>query len=178
MIGEKINQFDWYSFMSGRVWNAFFTTLMKLSGKEAVPSSVVGLDDFLQAIFEGDLEEVEQYFKLGYDPDAKDSSNRTALQLAVESDNVEVVEALLNRGASVNGVGFNDYTALHIAVQNSIDDVVQSDALPGEESIEILLCLLEAAADIYLEDGDGNSSISIAEQYKSKKIIALLQKFA
>ena len=148
---------------------------MMLSGKNIDPPSIEEQDEFLQAIFEGSVTEVEQYLASGRDPNVHDSNDRTALQLAVESGSAEIIEMLLAHGASVNAAGFNGYTALHIAVHNSIDEIVQSGAQHGKEKTEILVYLLEAGAETNLKDGSGETPIEVAEQYGSRKIVSLLK---
>ena len=164
--------------MFGRIWNFIFSTILMVRGKNVDPTSIVESDEFLQAIFEGSVSEVEQYLASGRDPNMRDLNNRTALQLAVESGSLVVLRMLLAHGASVNAVGFNGYTALHIAVHNSIDEIVQSGAQSGEEKTEILVCLLEAGAETTLTDRSGETPIGVAENCSSRKIVSLLKSYA
>ncbi len=81
---------------------------------------------------------------------------------AFEGD-VEVVRALLSRGAPVDGVDERDRTALHIAAM----------AMGGHKE-EVTAALLEAGADPNAKDGDGCTVLHYAAACDGPQVLHLL----
>jgi ankyrin repeat protein len=69
-----------------------------------------------QAIVDGDLEHVEDWCKQqGADVNRRDHTGRTPLRLATTSSTPEIVQCLINHGASLVARLFDGFAALHIA---------------------------------------------------------------
>jgi ankyrin repeat protein len=75
--------------------------------------------DLLFASYHGDLDEIaDLFFKSIPNVNVKGKNNVTPLILASQQGKVDVVEFLLNRGASVNDVMTDGKTALIMACKN------------------------------------------------------------
>lgn len=96
---------------------------------------------------------------------------------AIENERNEVVDILLKGGANINYQCSSGWTALHQAVDISIDGTIQTGGKPGEEPIDMLEYLLDNGADIYIKDMHGRSPVDIAMCYKSKNIINFLKEY-
>jgi hypothetical protein len=116
----------------------------------------------LQAVAEGNLEEVTTLIANGANVNAKDKnySGITALFLAVERGNLEIVEALLNYGAKVNIRDDQKRTPLM--------------ALEYGTTPEIVRLLLRYNAKVTAVDKEGNNALHIAAQNNEPEIIQLL----
>ncbi len=84
-------------------------------------------------------------------------TGETALHYAVEKDNIEIVEKLLDAGAEVNAKSFNGNTPLHWV----------------KDQREMAEVLLRKGADVYIENDDGMSPIKQAD----KTVIYSLDQF-
>jgi ankyrin repeat protein len=91
---------------------------------------------------------------------------RTPLMVAIENDDPDMIEALVKRGADVNGRGGSDITPLMFAAIGGTPRVVQA--------------LLETGADVSLRDNQGKTALAFAEQDKTglwnDKIVELLKR--
>ena len=77
-------------------------------------------------------------------------TGETALHYAVEKDNIEIVEKLLDAGAEVNAKSFNGNTPLHWVTD--------------KDQREMAEVLLRKGADVYIENDDGKSPIKQADK--------------
>ncbi len=75
---------------------------------------------------------------------------------------LSIANALLKAGADVNAKTKEDYTPLHIAVQNHC-------------SIEIIKLLLNFGADVNAKTKQGRTPLSFANQFPTNKVLQLLQ---
>ena len=120
---------------------------------------------FLQAAGRGLTEEVASLIKLGVNINAREASGRTALMLAVEENQLNVVKVLLNGKADIQAINKYGDNALFIAVNR------------GNSSA--LHLLLEAGAKLNSRDANGNTALLLATQKRNPKIVlALLGKGA
>jgi ankyrin repeat protein len=85
-------------------------------------------------------------------------SGKTALHYAVEKKNIEIIDALLEKGANINAIDNNGNTPLHLALE--------------ELDKEFLKYLLEKSPDINLKNNDGYSVINLA--ITNREVMALL----
>ncbi|WP_419720059.1 hypothetical protein [Paenibacillus illinoisensis] len=60
---------------------------------------------------------------------------------------------------------FWGWTALHQAVDLSIDGIIQTGGSPGEEPVDILEYLLDRGVEVHITDSNGSSSIDVAMGY-------------
>ncbi|GIO41565.1 ankyrin repeat domain-containing protein [Paenibacillus apis] len=132
--------------------------------------------NIFRAIAVGNIGFVKDFLSNGGDPNFEDNG-WTLLTCAIENERIEIVEILLNNGTDVNYRSSNGWTALHQAVDISIDGTIQTGGKPGEEPIDIIKFLLDKGANINIEDIQGNSSLDIAMRYNSKKIINFLKEY-
>lgn len=96
---------------------------------------------------------------------------------AVENERQQIVEILLENGAHINFQSRSGWTALHQAVDLSIDGTIQTRGKLGEEPTEMIQYLLNKGAEVDIEDISGRSPLDIAMSYKSSKITNLLQEY-
>ena len=129
------------------------------------------------AIVDRKDEDVRILLEQGADPNGIDHIGWTPLMVAAEYENTKIIKLLFSYGAEINRTDKYGQTPLHIAVDISIDGAVQTDGVQGDESIDIILCLLEHGADITAKDNKEKSPLDWAYEYKSEKIIKLLQEY-
>ncbi|WFR59478.1 ankyrin repeat domain-containing protein [Anaerocolumna sp. AGMB13025] len=136
----------------------------------------MGNDDYdiIRACAVGDIEYVRKHLEQGINPNSVYKYGWTPLICAVENEQKEIVELLLKSGADVNFQPVGGWTALHQAVDVSIDGTIQNRGKQGDEPIEMIKYLLDNGADITLKNGDGRTPLDIAKIYNSQKVIMFL----
>jgi ankyrin repeat protein len=90
----------------------------------------------------------------------RNREGRTALSEAAERGHVEVVDALIRRGADINSRDNTGKSPLHLAVQNDLETVVES--------------LISCGADIEAEDNDEKVPLDVGVEHKSAAAVRLL----
>ncbi|ANF97870.1 ankyrin repeat domain-containing protein [Paenibacillus bovis] len=128
-------------------------------------------------IANGEVQKIADELTAGIDPNKVYENGWTLLKLAVEHEQLMIVELLLNRGSDINQQPNGGWTALHQAVDIAIDGTIQGGGEPGDEPVDIILYLLDHGADIGAVDSQGESALDIAQAYKSEKVIAVLRKY-
>ena len=96
--------------------------------------------------------EVTNAIHAGANVNAKDSTGKTALHLAVFNKNMDVVKSLITAGADVNAKDNNGMTPLHIIGDLSL-------------KFEYIKPLVNAGANINETDKDGNTPLILASQF-------------
>jgi ankyrin repeat protein len=134
------------------------------------------LIDLGKAIFEENQEAVKRILDDGADINLRVENGFTPLMQACEMENIEIVKYLLGRGAKINEPGFEGNTALHIAVDISIDGTIQGVGEPGDEPVGIIEFLLSQGADISIKNVHGKTALDWAVEYNSKNVISVLEK--
>lgn len=129
------------------------------------------------AIREEKIEEVKALLEEGADPNGVDHLCWTPLMMAAESENVEIIKLLLDYGAEINKTDENGQSPLHIAVDISIDGTMQAGGEQGDAPTETITFLLENGANLQVKDLKGKTPLDWALDYKSKKIIELLEAY-
>jgi ankyrin repeat protein len=106
-------------------------------------------NQFLNAVFRGDINEINVAIDNGFDVNIADSDQRTPLMHASIDDNLNLVKLLLDNGANVNICDMQRMTALHFACQN----------------YNLILCqyLIDSGAKIDAQDDNGNTPLWRAE---------------
>lgn len=172
----------------------------------AVANSAVGVFvvdwseiPLFRAIAQNDNEIVKQIVSSGFNINAKDENGETALHIAVEHGNLEIVRFLLDRSAKVNvkdkskraplamllySFGEEDdklEKILYLLVSKGADVNVRNDekktllmAVCEESVLEIVRFLLKAGANPNLKDEDGETAF---DKTNSQEIKNLLIKF-
>ncbi|MGV8176907.1 MAG: ankyrin repeat domain-containing protein [Candidatus Bilamarchaeaceae archaeon] len=136
-----------------------------LHGKPVKVASLdnpISLEKFMDAAQNGDLKTVMEYVKNGGDVNAKGTMGYTALMLAIENKNMDVVKFLASQPSTdidmFNDKGFN---ALTIAIR--------------EKNTEAARILLRYGADVNVRDpSTGFTAIMQAVEKRSLEIVELL----
>ena len=120
-------------------------------------------DKFVAAASEGRLEEVVYRIRHGQEVDAKDSDRKfTAMLYAAKFGRNKCLRVLLEYGAEVNQRHIDSQkTAIHFASESGRANEVQ--------------VLLDAGADKTMEDKDGNTPLSLCEEYHFEEVRAKLR---
>ncbi|KAG9185559.1 hypothetical protein G6011_06890 [Alternaria panax] len=91
-----------------------------------------------QAIVEGDLEHVQDWLtQEGADPNRRDYTGRTPLQLAVATSTMQIAQALIDAGARIVARLFDGKTALHLAAMRGKVEMVRALLVKSEANEEI-----------------------------------------
>ena len=119
-----------------------------------------GVTKLMTAVISGDDEEAMQLLERGADVNIKDLDGFSALMYAVENEDIGQVKMLIDAGAEVNDP--NSFgTALMRASKYGLDDIVE--------------VLLNAGADINIEDLGGNNAVFWAAHNYHTDTVKLLQ---
>jgi uncharacterized protein len=128
----------------------------------------------IKACAVGDMEYVKRYLSEGENPNSIYDLDWTPLNTAVENDQMGIIELLLKNGADINFQSAEGWTALHQAVDLSIDSTIQNSGKQGEEPTEIIKYLLDNGASVSIKDKSGMTPLDLARIYNSHKIIEFL----
>ncbi|KAL1792278.1 hypothetical protein ACET3X_008785 [Alternaria dauci] len=91
-----------------------------------------------QAIVEGDLEHVQDWLSQeDADPDRRDYTGRTPLQLAVATSTRQIVQALIDAGARIVARLFDGKTALHLAAMRGEVEMVRALLVKSDANEEL-----------------------------------------
>ena len=161
--------------MQNRIWNGLSSIILTLAGKDLYPKSSV--DEFRDAMFSGNEAEVLRLLENGQSANEIENGY-LALFVAIEGGSYAVVRLLLEHGADVNSADQYGFTPLHLAVENTVDENGDDYILADEEEIDIVVCLLEAGANVSLLTERGESPIDFAEQYGFDELTSLLRSYA
>ncbi|CAE7412981.1 Ankyrin repeat domain-containing protein 17 [Symbiodinium microadriaticum] len=149
---------------------------LQLSVVQAAPVATVHdfCGDLLEAVSGGDVLAVEEILAKGQCPDTLTFGGETVLFAAARNGYLDVVQALLDAGASLHRRIGGWFTPLYIASwQGHLDVVrlfVEHGADPGEGlcaaafrgHIAVVQFLLDSGADVNLEDEHGQVPLKIA----------------
>lgn len=126
------------------------------------------------AIWKKDFDQVKRLIEKHDDFNAQAKNGYTILMQASEAENKEIFDLILSKGADINGKGYNGSTPIHIAVDISIDGIIQNVGEQGDEPMDFILHLLSKGADPSIKDNDGKSALDWAKSYNAQKIMAAL----
>ncbi len=127
------------------------------------------------AIRRGDLGLVEQLLLDGADPNEADGSGESPLMVAAMAQFIPALALLLANGAEINRAYQEGWTALHAAVDSSIDSTIQRGGNPGEEPLEAVLWLVQHGADTGSKTNQGETALDMAESYRAPSMSKLLR---
>jgi len=119
-------------------------------------------ESFLKEVKEGNKKTVELFMRAGIDTNAKGVDGRTALIIASNFGQIDIVKLLIKKGADVNGRDNEGRTALMAA--------------SGSGQIEMVKLLLEESADVNVRDNKGWTALMVASDLKKFEIAELLIK--
>ena len=149
-----------------------------------------------QAISQKDNEAVKQLINSGFDVNTKDSRKETALHVAAEHGNLEIVRFLLEKGAKVNAKDRDNRSPLLMLVENSdAEETTNLEILRlliakganvnardeekktllmsacEDDNLEVVKMLLEAKADPNLKDEDGETAFQKTDSDEIKRLL-------
>jgi hypothetical protein len=116
----------------------------------------------------------------------QDQETRAKLFAAVTNRSGRKVQALLKSGAEPNASNSEGETALMKSVVNEVDIVIEQDSNNNWEEtrevtapdIQIVRQLLDAGADVSLQNGDGKTAIDLATAEGHDDLAELLHAFS
>jgi ankyrin repeat protein len=118
----------------------------------------------MQAALNGNTRSIMESIENGYDVNATDQEQHTALMMAAYNGHAEIVGMLLDKGAALDARDNQDRTALMYASTG-----------PFNESVQLLL---EAGADPNLVDNDEHfTAIMFAAAEGQKEVVSTLLKY-
>ena len=124
--------------------------------------TVYSEEDFLHQVKTGNREKAETYIRAGINVNAKDRDGSTALMIASERGDAEVVKLLLENGADPNAGDTSGYTALMFASYSG--------------DLEIAKLLVKKGADVNARDKDGWTALMFASIEKKTEVADFLRK--
>lgn len=135
--------------------------------------------DIVLACCYGDLETMRNYLVNGGNPNMINEKVGWPLIFhAIDNFQMEVIRLLLENGANVNIRDVFGQTPLFLAVDTSLDSIIQGGGELGTERIDCIQLLLENGADINIKNKDGIGPFEVARTYNSHKVIALLRNWS
>ena len=128
-------------------------------------SKAKAVDSIFAAIRLNDIQAVKNHISRGLDLNTVTEDGFSPLHRAVEGDpntereteNLEIIELLLNKGADVNGKDDNDDTPLHLSINRNISEL-----------------LIEHGADVNVKDSFGSTPLHSIIFNEDKDWVALL----
>lgn len=119
------------------------------------------IDIFGNLVWLGEVEKVKKMIDSGVDVNGIKSNGMTPLILAVEGDQPQILELLLQNGANPNQqTALGGETALHIAVDLAFDGMVQNNRKnPYPEPLECIKILLKYGADRKIKNNLGKTPL-------------------
>ena len=146
-----------------------------------------------EAIAQKDNEVVKKMITSGFDVNTKNRGGLTALHVAVENENLEIIRFLLNRGANVNAKtksrrtpimmieGGDEENALEIfklltekgADVNVLNEDKETPLMVAceDDNLELVKILLEAGANPNLKNEDGETAMQLTDSDEIKELL-------
>jgi len=118
------------------------------------------------SIAQEDNENVKQLINSGFKVNTKDSDGKTALHVAVEHENLEMVRFLLARGASVNAKNRSKQTPL-LMLEDNLDD-------EDKTSVEIIRLLISKGADVNAQTDEKETLLMMACDEENSEVVKIL----
>ena len=119
--------------------------------------------ELLQAVREGEVEDVLRLLSQGARVDATDSTGETPLHYAATRGKTDIAELLIAHGADVNARDAMDQTPLHYA----------AIWIGGTEASQLLIA---HGADVNARDKDGKTPLAMAEERINDDLSKLLRR--
>lgn len=140
-----------------------------LRGKGARLTSLRDPDGVFQAVFYGDVQELERIIWRSGNLGWKDIVSRTLLHYAAKYHHPEIIEVLVKNGADIHAQDHWGETPLH----NAIEDFPETK---DKKAYETLTVLVKNGSDIHAKDQSGKTPIDIAREKGYDDIVEFLEK--
>ena len=147
----------------------------------------------INSVYDEKIREVRSLIARGSDVNAKDEGyySRTALHVAVNENNLEILRILLNAGADVNALDEEGNTPLMLLDEQTSEEIVKLLVRYGtkldiqskedkrtallnaamEDNYKAMKILIEAGANVNLRDSDGDSALGLASDEKIEQLL-------
>jgi len=132
-------------------------------------------DQLTLAVFHDELGVVNSILGQINDVNIVDSKGRLPIFAAIEMENIRFIELFVAHGADVNKTDSAGWTALHMAVDISIDGTTQSNGHKGEEPISIIRFLIDSGARVDATCLKGKTPLDLAKDMNSLKLINCME---
>jgi ankyrin repeat protein len=131
-------------------------------GDKTTVIGVFKVSPFNFSVFGGDSNVVKYLVSRGADPNEVDDDRISVLQWATLTNQVEVLDSLLARGAKVNHVDSYGMTPLLYAASIDFGDT------------EIMRMLIAAGADLNVKNKQGQTAVELARTYRHQSMAEVL----
>ena len=102
----------------------------------------------LKSDIDNEYELLQEFISNRLDINTYDKLGDTILTNAIKHKDMELIRVLINAGAKVNKQGIWTYTGLMYTVENG-----------GEHAVAIMCALIEAKADVNMQDSEGKTAL-------------------
>ena len=139
---------------------------------------------FLEAIYEDRIQEAINFLDQGYDINSTTHSGSTALHIASQRGNLDLVNLLISRGINYNLLTIDGWTALNFAAQKGYLQIVNALIKAGininqqgfryrrtalhysadQGKDDVIIALLNAGANPNISDISGNKPKDVANK--------------
>ena len=165
-LSRQNTLFDW---VCGKASIKMIKLLLRFGADPNVSCGKADNHALETAISRGRTEVVTLLLDHKADPNCGDADNETALMVAAGARNVEVVQALLTRGADVTSRTGSGYTALHRVVW-SLSRLESDSARERAAGLRIIKILLEHGADVHAANTFEETPMGRAKTCKNAKL--------
>ena len=153
------------------------------------------MPELLRAVVRSDVNALKTLLEKGADSNARDIFEWTALMIATEKTNAEMVDLLLEAGAEVNAKDDNGVTSLIVAAKEGDFPIVESLLARGAEvnardefgwtpltyaawqgHTEVVKLLISHGADVNAKDDAGRTALQWAQRENHSETVEELRK--